>query len=111
MTRGTVLLFLALGAGIGGAQADPAGQACLRSDQLKQITMSGDSAATVKDKDGKTFHIGFTAPCAARHVGVFFLTEPENMQTCLKPGTALATNKSAACIVKSVEAVSTGPAP
>jgi hypothetical protein len=73
--------------------------------------MSGDSAATVKDKDGKSFTIAFTGPCGARHVGVYFLTEPENMQTCVKPGTSLATNSSGACIVKSVEAVPARHAP
>lgn len=108
MTRGAILLTLISTVVATGAQAD---QACLRSDQFKQITMSGDSAATVKDKDGKSFTVAFTAPCGARHVGVYFLTQPENMQTCLKPGTALATNTSGACIVKSVEATAARPSP
>lgn len=86
------------------AAAEPAPELCLRSDELRQITMAGDSAATVKDRHDRLFHIVFTAPCGARHVGVFFTTQPQNMQTCLKPGVPLNTNRSGACVVKSVQA-------
>lgn len=75
---------------------------CLRNDELAQITMAGDSAATVKDRSGRVFRVTFTEPCGARHVGVFFTTHSQNMQTCLKPGVPLPTNRSGACVVKSV---------
>ncbi|HTO41390.1 MAG TPA: hypothetical protein VL026_10480 [Rhizomicrobium sp.] len=86
------------------ATVEPSPELCLRSDELRQITMAGDSAATVKDRNGRLFHVAFTAPCGARHVGVFFTTQPQNMQTCLKPGVPLNTNRSGACVVKSVQA-------
>ncbi len=111
MIRRAIFIIFAIGVTAGAAQANQAGQVCLRSDQFKQITMSGDSAATVTDKDGKSFRVAFTAPCGARHIGVFFTTQSENMQTCLKAGSPLQTNKSGACTVKSVEAIPAGPTP
>ena len=105
MTRISVTFILALAAWAGAAQAGEVQQACLRSDQFQQIKMTGDSTAIVTDKNDKAFRVTFTSPCGARHVGEFFTTRPETMQTCLKPGSSLATNKSAACVVKSVEAV------
>lgn len=105
MNRISVILFSILMASAGTATAGQDPQACLRSDQFQQIKMTGDSTAIVTDKNDKAFRVTFTLPCGARHVGEFFTTRPETMQTCLKPGSSLATNKSAACVVKSVEAV------
>jgi hypothetical protein len=85
-----------------------AGDVCLRGDNLDHITMTGPLQATATDKSGRKYDITFVAPCGARNQNVYFVTNPDKLQTCLTPGVALPTNLQAACVVKSVTLSRTG---
>ena len=94
MLSGLGLIFLSSGAS--------AADFCLRSDHLDQISMKGNDTATARDKDGKSYSIKFTAPCGARHSGVFFVLHTKDMPTCIGKGAFLPTNSEGTCEVATI---------
>lgn len=97
MLSGLGLIFLSSGA--------MAADFCLRSDHLDQISVKGPDAATARDKDGKTYAITFTAPCGARHNGVYFVLHTNSMPTCIHPGVFLPTNSEGSCEVATIHEI------
>lgn len=85
-----------------------AGDECLRGDSLGRITMTTPFQAKATDTSGRKYDITFVAPCGARHQNVYFVTNPDKLPTCLKPGTALPTNAEGPCMVKAVTRSRTG---
>ena len=76
--------------------------ACLRGDRIDRISMVDPRTALAGSLDGSTYRITFINQCGARHVGVFFITNPDHLPTCIGPGTGLRTNSEGACTVKSI---------
>ena len=83
-----------------------ANHACLRTDQIDRINMTGTNTAIARDTHGRRFGVTFVSPCGVRHIGVFFISNPDNMQTCLGPGAGIRTNTEGASVVKSIESQS-----
>jgi len=99
----SILLGLGLTGVAAGAEAD---QACLRPDNIRHVSMKGAAAAIIRDGNGKLFAVEFSAPCGARHAGVFFVLYPQDMPLCMKSGGYLDTSSEGACRISSVRAAS-----
>jgi hypothetical protein len=104
ITRGfAVSLFLTAAiAAPGSAGVADTASACLRGDGIGQIKMTAADRALATDKQGKRYTVTFVMPCGARFQNVFFVFKPENLPTCIVPGTAFATNSRGVCVVKNV---------
>ncbi len=104
MTRAMLSTLVGLGL-IAVSNGASAADACLRADRLAQITMTGTDTAAARGKDGKTYTLQFTAPCGARHNGVFFVLHTKDMPTCIGAGAFLPTNREGACEVKTIREI------
>jgi hypothetical protein len=105
MTRSVLSLLFAFGL-TGIATGAQAAEACVRVDRVQQISMTGTDTASLHDKDGNVYGITFSAPCGARHSGVFFVLHWENMPTCIGKGVNLPTNSEGVCLIKSLRSAS-----
>ena len=78
------------------------GETCLRGDRMDHISMVDAKTALAGSVDGGKYRIKFVNQCGARHVGVFFISNPDRLPYCIGPGTSLLTNAEGACTVKSI---------
>lgn len=76
--------------------------ACLRGDRMDHIKMVDPRTAVAGSLDGGKYRITFVTPCGARHIGTFFISNPDHLPTCIGPGTALQTNLEGVCTVKTI---------
>jgi hypothetical protein len=83
-------------------QAVRADEACLRGDKIDRISMTGSKTAVAGSLEGGKYRITFATPCGARHIGTFFISNPDHLPKCIGPGTALQTNSEGVCMVKAI---------
>jgi hypothetical protein len=93
-----LLLSSAVAATAAGAEA----KVCLRGDGIARIKMTAAGQALAADKQGTRYLVTFVTPCEARFQNTFFVLKPENLPTCIVPGTAFRTNRLGVCVVKTV---------
>lgn len=79
--------------------------ACLRDVRIDHISMTGPKTAVAGSLDGGKYKITFVGPCGARHIGTFFISNPDYLPVCIGPGTALQTNIEGVCTVKTIAPV------
>jgi len=86
-------------------------EACLRGDRIDRISMVDARTAVAGSLDGGKFRITFITPCGARHIGTYFISNPDYLPNCIGPGTALRTNSEGVCTVKDIAPVANPPGP
>lgn len=105
-----IAIFIGLGLALV-PQLAAAQDACLRGDRIDRISMVDARTAVAGSLDGGKYRITFVTPCGARHIGTFFISNPDHLPTCVGPGTALQTNSEGVCTVKTIAQVATAPRP